>query len=67
MELYNKKIIESRQKKGLTQQEAAAALGLQQQQLSRYEQGKNELPIRYLIELCKLYEVTPNWILGWDE
>lgn len=67
MEIYNTRIVESRQRKGLTQQKAAECLGIQQQQLSRYEKGTNEIPVRYLVELCKLYEVTPNWVLGWEE
>ena len=55
-----------RQNAGMTQQQVAETLQIPRTQLVRYEQGKNELPIRYLIELCKLYNTTPNDMLGFD-
>ena len=56
-----------RKKAGLTQQQVAEQLNIPQTQIVRYEQGKNELPIRYLIALCKLYNTTPNDMLGLDD
>lgn len=35
-----------------------------QQQYSRYEKGGNELPIRYLIQICKLLAISTDWLLG---
>ena len=37
-----------RQRTGLTQSAAAERIGIDQRQWNRYENGKNELPIRYL-------------------
>lgn len=56
-----------RKKANLTQQEVADKLNIPRTQLVRYEQGLNELPIRYLLQLCKIYKTTPNKILGWTE
>lgn len=48
----------------LSQREIAEIIGIDQKQYSRYETGKNELPIRYLIKLCKFYRVSADYILG---
>ena len=53
-----------RQKHGLSQAEAAASIGIDQRQWSRYENGKNELPIRYLREICIAHKVSADWLLG---
>ncbi|PHU35858.1 hypothetical protein CSX01_04420 [Pseudobutyrivibrio ruminis] len=31
---------------------------------ARYERGTNELPIHHLIALCKLYNISADYILG---
>lgn len=64
---YIQKLIDARKKSGLSQTQVAEALMITQQQLSRYEKGNNELPIRYLIQLCKLYKVSADWVLGISE
>lgn len=61
---YTNRIIEARKKSGLSQTQVANALMIPQQQYSRYEKGDNELPIRYLIQLCELYNVSADWVLG---
>lgn len=48
----------------LSQKTISAILGIDQKQYSRYETGKNEMPIRYLVELCKYYKVSADYILG---
>jgi len=55
-----------RKEKGYTQTEIAEHLGVPQTQIVRYEQGINELPIRYLIQLCYLYKVSSDTILNID-
>ena len=47
-----------------TQQEIAEYLGTSQTMYARYERGANELPIRHLISLCKLYNVSSDYLLG---
>lgn len=61
---YTNRIIEARKKAGLSQTQVATALMIPQQQYSRYEKGDNEIPIRYLIQLCQTLKVSADWILG---
>lgn len=63
---YLQKLKDYRKAANLTQQEVAELLQIPQSQIVRYEQGKNELPIRYLIQLCTIYGITPNDILGFN-
>ena len=63
---YLQKLKSYRKAANLTQQEVAELLQIPQSQIVRYEQGKNELPLRYLIQLCKIYGITPNDLLDFD-
>lgn len=47
-----------------TQQNIADYLGTSQTMYARYERGANELPIRHLVALCKLYGVSADYLLG---
>lgn len=47
-----------------TQEYVAHVLGTSQTMYARYERGANELPIHHLIRLCKLYQVTADYLLG---
>ena len=48
----------------LTQAQVAVALGTSQTMYARYERGANEMPIRHLLTLCELYQVSADYILG---
>ena len=61
-QLVNLKQFRQRQK--LTQAAAAEGIGIDQRQWNRYENGKNEIPIRYLREICIKYKVSADWLLG---
>ena len=61
---YIQIIRELREDSDRTQQEIADYLGTSQTMYARYERGANELPIRHLISLCKLYDVSADDILG---
>lgn len=63
MKSYTDRIKELREDNDMTQSSVAAALGTTQQVYSRYENGQNELPIRHLIALAKLYNVSTDYIL----
>ena len=47
-----------------TQSYVAGILGTSQTMYARYERGANELPIRHLITLCRLYDVSADYLLG---
>ena len=48
----------------LTQTEVAKILGTSQTMYARYERGANEMPIRHLLKLCELYQVSADYLLG---
>lgn len=58
------RLAQARKKAGLSQNKIAEVLGIPQQQYSRYENGKNEIPVRYIMALCKYYNVSSDWLLG---
>ena len=47
-----------------TQEYVAHYLGTSQTMYARYERGANEMPIRHLLSLCKLYHVSADYLLG---
>lgn len=62
--LYIRRIRELREDHDKTQTDIAKILGTSQTMYSRYERGINELPLRHLIELCKYYGKSADYILG---
>lgn len=51
---------QARKDKGMTQAAVAKVLHMTQQQYSRFENGVFELNYRQIVELCELFDVTPN-------
>lgn len=62
--IYVRRIKDLREDHDLTQQQVADILGTSQTMYARYERGANELPVRHLISLCKLYHVSADYVLG---
>ncbi|PHU40236.1 transcriptional regulator [Pseudobutyrivibrio ruminis] len=61
---YIRRLKDLREDSDYTQEYIASVLGTSQTMYARYERGANELPIRHLITLCKLYKVSSDYILG---
>ena len=61
---YIRRIRDLREDSDYTQEYVAHVLGTSQTMYARYERGANELPIRHLISLCKLYNVSSDYLLG---
>lgn len=61
---YIKILRDLREDRDLTQAQVAEFLGTSQTMYARYERGANELPLRHLIQLCKLYNVSSDYVLG---
>ena len=59
-EIVGKNLKQARKDKGLTQCEVAKKFNMTQQQYSRFEKGVFELNYSQIIELCALYDITPN-------
>ena len=60
---YIKIMRDLREDHDLTQQQVADYLGTSQTMYARYERGANELPIRHLIKLAELYNVSVDYLL----
>ena len=59
-EIVGKNLKQARKDKGITQKEVAEKMKMTQQQYSRFENGVFELNYAQIVELCTLYEITPN-------
>lgn len=64
MQTFMEKLRGLREDNDLTQTEIAEFLGTSQTMYARYERGANEMPIRHLVALCKLYNVSADQLLG---
>lgn len=51
----------------INQTDLAKVLKTTQQQISKYERGTRELKESQIIELCKMYNVSADWLLGLKE
>ena len=57
----------ARRAAGLTQAQVAQKMLMTQQQYSRFENGVFQLNYEQILKLCELFEVTPNYIFGYEE
>lgn len=58
------KLSELRRAKGVSQKEAATALGVSQALLSHYEKGIRECGLDFVRKASDYYAVTSDWLLG---
>ena len=56
-----------RKEKGVSQKEVANAIGVTLSAYSNYEQGIREPSNQILINLCKYYNVSADYLLGLKE
>ncbi len=63
-ESVGEKLRERRQQLHLTQREVAAALGVAQPVYQRFEKGIYECSYTQLAQLCKLFDISANYLLG---
>lgn len=62
--IYSQRIRDLREDKDLFQSDIAKVLNTTQSYYAQYENGHRPLPIEHLITLCKFYNVSPEYILG---
>lgn len=62
--IHAKRLKEARTKAGLTQIEVFNQTGINNKTLSGYEKDVSEPDYDTLRVLCKLYGVSPDWVLG---
>ena len=53
-----------RQEKGISQRQAAKALGISQALLSHYENGAREPGLVFVVKACDFYNVSADFLLG---
>lgn len=58
------RLLELRNEKGLSQEGVASILEIQRPQYTLYEQGKREIPVKYLRTLARVYNVSIDYIVG---
>ena len=51
---------------GISQQKLGKALGVTFQQIQKYEQGTSRISGGRLSELCRVLQVDPNYLFGWQ-
>lgn len=61
---YTQRLKELREDNDQKQEAIAIILDITRQQYQLYESGKRKLPIDHLIALCKYYQVSADYILG---
>lgn len=61
-----KKLKDARKTAGYTQKQVAEKLLMTQQQYSRFENGIFELNYEQLAFLCKLFDISCDYLLGID-
>ncbi len=62
-----KRLKEARKEAGYTQKQVAEEMGTVQSAYIKYELGKLELDYGKLVFLCKLFDVSADYILGLED
>ena len=63
---YAERMRNLRQDNDLSQKKVADMIGVAQTTYSQYELEKRPMPIDYLIALCKFYQVSADYMLGFS-
>ena len=50
----------------LSQRKVGKSIGVSSQQIQKYENGTNRIPCGRFLELCRMLDVDPNYLLGWQ-
>lgn len=64
---YRKRLRELREEHKLSQAQVGEVLNKSQQGYSHIENGRAELKIDDLVSLCKLYEVSSDYLIGYTD
>ena len=65
--MFGERLKMLRKKAGIkTQAEMANLLGIQPRKYSSWERNEVELPLADAIRICKVLEITPNDLAGWE-
>jgi len=68
MATLNERIKEMRLKRGYTQLEVAAELGVTSATIQRYESGViPNIPHKAIVNLAEMFNCLPSYLMGWDD
>ena len=62
--IFGAKLLELREKRGMSQKEVADLLKVTRTQISDLENGKTGTTLDRLLQLCELYRVSADYLLG---
>ena len=65
--MYGERLRELRESKKLTQRQLAEKLGLNQQDISRYEREQIDLSTEMIRKFCEFFEVSSDFLLGFTD
>ena len=61
---YTQRLKDLREDHDLTLEELSKELGMHREQYRRYETGINEVKASFIIKICKYYNVSADYLLG---
>ena len=64
--IFGDKLKLLRKQKNLSQNDLAITLGISQNSLSRYENGERIMDVEKLAELCSVFEISADYMLGFQ-
>lgn len=67
LHMYGQRIKEIRQEKGLTQSQLAEMLSTTQSTVGKYEREEIQLTVDTIIKICKVFEVSADYLLGLED
>ena len=62
--MYGQRIRELRLERNMTQDQLAKELGVTQKNISKYELEQLDLNTETLIQICRLFDVSADYLLG---
>lgn len=65
--MYGTRIRELREEHGMSQAELAKALNVTQRTVSRFELEQHDLGTQIIIDLCRLFGVSADYLLGLED
>lgn len=64
---YIQRLRDLREDRDITQETIAKVLNTSQGYYSKYELGIREIPLHHIITLCKYYNVSADYLLGFTD
>ena len=64
---FGERLSNLRKQKGLSQEALAEQLGLSRQAVSKWENGEAMPELSKLEVLCRIFEVSPNYLMGYED